>query len=223
MYHSIGDNAEFFAVKLKEFEKQVAYLVEHKFNVISASSLSAMLVAKQSIPPKTVVLTFDDGYEDNYHLAFPVLKKYRLPAAIFLITDRIGQTNTTRRGNTFPMLNWVQIKEMQASGLVEFYPHSLSHPKLDQLSEEEVTREVRESRTILEEYLNRPAPIFAYPYGRYNQTVLNIMKEQNFKAAFTVKTGRIKEGHPLFELKRNSIDSAVSPAMFKGIIRHGRI
>lgn len=223
MYHSIGGSAEFFTVKPEEFEKQMAYLVEHKFNVISVSTLSALLVAKQAIPRKTIIITFDDGYADNYYQAWPVLKKYHLSVDIFLITDRVSGTNTTRRGNTFPMLNWEQIREMEDSGLVKFYPHSHSHPKLPSLSPETVAEEILTSRKILEEQLGGERNIFAYPYGQSSPEAVQILQKNNFRSAFTVQTGRVQvKDHPLF-LRRNSIDSGTSFTMFKGIVKYGRI
>lgn len=223
MYHSIGGSAEFFTVKPEEFEKQIAYLVEHKFNVISASSLSSMLAAKQTFSPKTIVITFDDGYADNYYQAFPILKKYRLPVAIFLITDRIGGTNTTRRGNTFPMLNWEQIKAMEASGLVKFYPHSHTHPKLPSIQPELIEKEILTSQQILQEQLGGERNIFAYPYGQSSPEAVQILQKNNFRSAFTVQTGRVQvNDHPLL-LRRNSIDSGTSFAMFKGILKYGKI
>lgn len=223
MYHSIGDSAEFFTVKPEEFEKQIAYLAEHKFNVVSVAFLAKMLAAKQSIPPKTVVLTFDDGYADNYYPAFPILKKYRLSADVFLITDRVGGTNTTRRGNTFPMLNWEQIREMEASGLVKFYPHSHTHPKLPAIPPEAVAREILTSQRILQEQLGEERNIFAYPYGQSSAEAVDILQKNNFLSAFTVQTGRVQTNdHPLL-LRRNSVDSGTSFAMFKGIVKYGRI
>ena len=197
MYHSVGDNPEFFTVRAGNFDKQMAYLVKQKFNVITAPSLSVMLAAKQPIPPKTIVITFDDGYEDNYIQALPILKKYQLPAAVFLITDRISRTNTTRRGHTFPMLNWEQIRAMDASGLVEFYPHTHTHPKLPTILPEAITKEILTSRQILQEQLGGKRDIFAYPYGQCRPDAVEILKKNNFKVAFTVKSGRVQnKEHP---------------------------
>ncbi|MDO8495004.1 MAG: polysaccharide deacetylase family protein, partial [bacterium] len=206
----------------KEFEKHMAYLAKHHFNVISISDLVGKLQRKEKIPAKTVVITIDDGYEDNYTHAFPILKKYKLPAGIFVATDLIGQFTTARKGTTMNKLGWSQMEEMLNSGLIEVFPHSHTHPKLDQLTPEFAEKEVKVSRHTLENQLGKSLPIFAYPYGRYNREVIEILRNQGFEAAFTVKTGRVHPGDNLFLLKRNSIDSKVSFAMFRGIVRSGR-
>lgn len=223
MYHSVGNNPAFFTVKPEDFEKQMSYLFKNKFNVISASKLAKILEQKEEIPKKTIVITVDDGYENNYLNLFPVLKKYNFPAAIFLITGVIGQNRTTSSGRSFRMLNWEQIREMTASGLVEFCPHSKTHPKFDLIEAAEVEKEVLDSKNVLEDQLKKEQLVFAYPYGRYNTDVIEILKRYGFKAALTVKTGRVKTGDDPLILKRNSIDSKVSLAMFKGIVKYGRI
>lgn len=223
MYHSIGDNSEFFTVKPKEFEKQMAYLVKYKFNVISAANLIEKIKRGEKIPPKTIAITIDDGYEDSYLNAFPILKKHSFPSAIFVITDVIGKLRMTSKGTSMNMLGWSQIEEMAKSGLIEFYPHSHTHPKLDVILPELAEKEIFLSKDILEQGLHKKLPIFAYPYGRHNAEIINILKRRAFEAAFTVETGRVQAGDDLLRLKRNSIDSKVSFAMFKGIVQYGRI
>ncbi len=223
MYHSVADNSSFFTVTPAEFEKQMAYLKENNFNVVSVSHLVEALENKKQILPKTIVITIDDGYEDNFTNAFPVLKKYNFPASIFLVTDSVGGERQTSAGLVFKKLSWQQVQEMSATGLIDFYPHTKTHPKLDQVLENAVTEEIRGSKNTVEERMNKTADIFAYPYGRYTPSVVNILKQEGFKAALTVKTGRVKNGDNPFLLKRNSIDSKVSLTMFKGIVNHGRI
>lgn len=223
MYHSIGDNPEFFTVETKEFEKQMTYLAKHKFNVISAANLVEKIKRGEKIPAKTVVITIDDGYEDNYLNACPILKKYNFPATIFVVTDSIGKFTMARNGTVMNRLGWSQMEEMAKTRLIEFYPHSHSHPKLDLFLPEWAEKEVCFSKDILEQGFHKKLPIFAYPYGRYNMEAITILKRHNFEAAFTVKTGRVQLGDDLFLLKRNSIDSKINFSMFKGIVRYGRI
>lgn len=223
MYHSVGDNPAFFTVKKEEFERQMEYLVKNRFKVILLSELVRILRAGRPIAPRTAAVTIDDGYQDNFTNAWPILKKYNLPAAIFVVTGSVGKTRTTRSGVTLPMLEWEQIKEMSPGGLVEFYPHTHTHPMLDTLSKEEVIKETAISKKILEEQLGREANIFAYPYGRHSQSVAETLKEEGWQAALTVKTGRIKNGDDLFLLKRNAVDSATNFSVFKAIVNYGRL
>lgn len=223
MYHSVGDNNNLFTVKSADFEKQMAYLSENKFNVIPLASLFDLLASQKTIPPKTVVITFDDGYEDNYSVALSVLKKYNLHASVFMITGIINGERTPRGGTNIKMLSSDQIKQMKNSGLVDFYPHTNSHPKLTDINQEAMINEISVSRSVLEREFGCQANIFAYPYGKYNEVVIKELKRQNFRGAVTVNVGRIKNTANLFLLKRNSIDSKINLFMFKGIIHFGRL
>lgn len=221
MYHSITDNKDFFCVKPSDFERQIKYLRENNFNVISLDKLVWHL-ENNNFPPKTVALTFDDGYEDNFTSAFPILKKYNFPATIFLETAVLGREKTNKSGVIYKMLKWGQIKEMKNSGIFEFGAHTLNHPKLSQLNLMSVEKEIIQSKEILEDMLGKKCVFFAYPFGDFNEQTIIIAKK-NFKAVFTVKNGTIKYGDNLMELKRNSIDSAVSFSQFKGIVKFGKI
>lgn len=221
MYHSITDNKDFFCVKPNDFERQIKYLRENNFNVISLDKL-VWYLENNNFPPKTIVLTFDDGYEDNFTNAFPVLKKCNFPAAIFLETDILDNEKINKNGVVYKMLKWVQVKEMKNSGIIEFGAHTLSHPKLSRLNLMSVEKEIIQSKEILENRLGKKCDFFAYPFGDFNEQTVVIAKN-NFKAAFTVKNGAVKYGDNLMELKRNSIDSAVSFSQFKGIVKFGKI
>lgn len=212
MYHSVSDNNLFFTVKLGDFERQMNYLCKENFNVIGLAQLFDYLKNKREIPAKTVVLTFDDGYEDNYSNAFPVLKKYNFPATIFL----------TKGDTQLKMLNREQIKEMHDSGLIDFEPHTINHPKLSKTDLKEAEKEILESKKIIEKELNKKCRFFAYPYGDYNEKIIDIVKN-NFELALTVEKGKVDLSGKLFEIKRNSIDSAVAFNQFKYIVKFGKI
>ncbi len=222
MYHSIGSNDAFFTVSAEEFEKQMRYLIEHKYQVLSIPEMLDLIEAKRTMPKKAVVITFDDGYEDNFSIAFPILKKYGFRAAVFLTTGTISGSRTTSGGVVIPMLNWHQIREMADSGLVEFYPHSDTHPKLDVVNEDALESEIQTSRNIVEKELNTKVTVFAYPYGRYNKLVMQKLRENGFRAAFTVEAGYVSSAVEPLAINRNSVDSRVTTAMFKGIVKRGR-
>ena len=105
---------------------------------------------------------------------------------------------------------------MHNSGLVDFEPHTVSHLKLHRLSLEEAKKEILNSKRTIEEKLNKKCKFFAYPYGKYNLEIIKILKENNFEGAVTLKEGLVSCNDSLFALKRNSIDSSVSFAQFKG-------
>ena len=116
---------------------------------------------KRKIPPKTAAVTFDDGYLDNYTQAYPILKKYNIPATIFVVINRIGK----HMGND-DYMSWAQIKELSESGLITIGSHSMNHPNLSEIeSEQEMESEILESKNILEESLGRKVDLFSYPFG----------------------------------------------------------
>lgn len=223
MYHSIGSNKEFFTVSSTDFEKQMDYLKNEGYKVISVTDLVSKLKSSQKISPKTVVLTFDDGYRDNYTEAFPILKKHNFQATIFLVTGLIGGISINRNDTRFEMLSWSEIKEMSDSGLINFFPHSENHKKMTFLTEGEAELEISKSKAILDNFFNKKLSIFAYPFGRHSHGVIEACKKSGIEAAFTVETGRVNIGDNPFLLKRNSVDAQVSFMMFKGIVKRGRI
>jgi len=216
MYHSVGYNDVFFTVKPEEFKKQMDYLAAHHYHVVSLTSLAECLLRKEEISPKTVVLTFDDGYEDNYFNVFPLLKEYNFPATIFLATGFVGKEKYSSSKIPLQILNWRQIGEMHDSGLIDFEPHTVSHIKLHTISPEEARKEISESQNIIEQNLNKKCRFFAYPSGKYNQEIKDVLRRNDFMAAAAEREGLVSQNEDLFALKRNSIDSSVGFIRFRG-------
>lgn len=215
MYHSLGSNKEFFTITSENFEWQMGYLKRNKIKVISLEETVNYLEKKTRFASKTVVLTFDDGYEDNYSNVFPILRKYNFPVTIFLTTGRIGDKYyTNSRGVKLPMMDWKQIKEMHDSGLIDFEPHTVNHIKLTEIDFTVAEKEILDSKKVIEEKLGKRCDLFAFPWGSFNQKLLSFVS-MHFRAAVTVERGFIKHNDDLFRLKRNSIDSLVSKLRFK--------
>ena len=128
MYHYVNDEEPLrskLGVSVAGFEKQMRFLKEHRYNVVTLNELVDLLRGKKKIPLNTVAITFDDGYLDNYTNAYPILKKLKLPAAIFVVVNRVGK----RLGND-EYMTWQQIHEMADSGLITIGSHSMNHPNL---------------------------------------------------------------------------------------------
>ena len=222
MYHSVGDSEEFFTVSEKEFTRQMKYLSEKNFNVIRAKELVEILENNLPLPKKTVVITFDDGYEDNYLTAMPILKKYNFPAIVFVSTANIGKATTGVMGTEFKIISTDAIKEMDKSGLIDIESHSHEHIKLPSIGGLEVDEQLSASQRILKGILSKDVDLVAYPSGKVNEGVVEIAKEY-FRAGFGVQKGRVVHGDDIMVLKRNSVDSKVSLTQFKGISVFGRI
>ncbi len=223
MYHSIGDNKEFFTVPTAEFERQMQYLKLKRYQVISLKNLVESLEQKKPISPRTIVLTFDDGYRDNFTKAFPILETCGFSASIFMVTNWIGTTVTIRTGEPMPILDQEEIKAMAASELIEFFPHTAHHMKLAQVDEATAEAEILESAEKLAALGVLKDRIFAYPFGLCNPPAVSVLRRLGFRAALTVKPGRVYPDADLLTLPRNSIDSRVSFNQFKGIVHRGRI
>ncbi len=161
MYHGVADETwgvtELF-VRPSELEQQLAYLVENGYDPIFFSDLKDV-----DQYDKPVILTFDDGYEDNYTNLFPLLQKYQVKATIFLIADNIG----TRENFLTP----AQILEMNESGLVSFQSHTLSHPMLDEIDDVWRQFEIRHSRLVLTRLTGLEPYVLCYPSGQNNSAV----------------------------------------------------
>ncbi|OGG80377.1 hypothetical protein A3A39_04295 [Candidatus Kaiserbacteria bacterium RIFCSPLOWO2_01_FULL_54_13] len=213
MYHSIEERLDHFSsVAPAVFEMQMGYLASHGYRVISLGELASRLQGK-SLLNRCVVLTFDDGFRNNYTHAFPVLKRFRFPATIFVVTGRIGQRD---KESGLQYLRENELREMEASGLIDIEPHTETHPKLSALSKEEALQEMKKSKEAVERILVKQTRLFAYPYGNYTDETVRVAEECGFKAAVTVREGIVTSREKFLELPRNSVDRSTTFVQFKG-------
>lgn len=193
-YHMVNDQSDSrLAVGTSEFRAQMDYLAKRGYTSITTDELMGYLKKGTPLPPKPVLITFDDGYRDNYTNAYPILAQYGFTATIFLITDYVGNDDW--------YLNWAEVKEMQQKGFV-FGSHTLSHTPLTAISLEEAEKQLRVSREVLEWRLNAPVTYLAYPTGAYNDTIKTMTERAGYHAAFTVDFGKVAKGDDVFTLKR---------------------
>ncbi|NOV02918.1 polysaccharide deacetylase family protein [Paenibacillus sp. LMG 31457] len=172
----------------------MAYLHDHGYTPLTLEAFIRLLEGDRSekSPEKPVLLTFDDGYLDNYEEAMPILAKYGFPATLFVSPGMTEQDG---------YLNWEQIKKMQAGGW-DIQPHGMSHPHLPKLSADEQAYEIVEARKQIEERLGTKADIFCYPYGEYNKTTLKLLQHHGFRYAFTIDQGFATNEQSPYLLKR---------------------
>ena len=174
LYHLVMDEpySEYTNLFVREdaFEAQLKEIQKQKLETYFADE------PERAENGKGVVLTFDDGYADNYTSGFPLLKKYNMKATIFLITDMIG---------TEGHLTEEQIKEMSESGLVHFGSHTVSHTKLDTLTEYEIQQEFLHSKEYIEALIEKPVTALAYPNGVYTEKAQTIAMAVGYRYAYT--------------------------------------
>ena len=157
------------------------YLSDNGYHTITPEDMVDAWENGKELPDKPVIITFDDGYADNYRNAYPILKKYNLQGTIFLISDFVS---------TYPnYLTWTQAEEMQESGLINFESHTLSHEQLDSTSPEETWNQVDGSKKALEWHLGKEINFLAYPCGSYDEELQRMVKDAGYKGAFTVNYG----------------------------------
>jgi peptidoglycan/xylan/chitin deacetylase (PgdA/CDA1 family) len=189
LYHAIRDDDSFPAlsrtnVSPARFEEQLACLRRH-FHV---RALDAVTGGRSSRSRRSVAVTFDDGYEDNYTEAYPRLKKQGIPVTFFLTVSMIEKDWEFPQGS-YPGLSWEQLGEMQEDPLIGFGSHGLNHTSLIKLSREEAAVEIVASKVILEEKLSHPIDLFSYPHGRFNSEIAGLVREAGYRAAYSVVSG----------------------------------
>lgn len=197
-----------------DFARQMLFLsiYRRRFEVITMNKMIGLIGNRSAVPSPQpadgrtrVLITFDDGYRDNYINAFPVLKRYRFPATIFLTTAYIGTDYKKNRYVNVPWkrdyLNEKEIKEMAAGG-IEFGAHTRSHPRLSEIKEADARSEITGSYQAASELLGKKDIPFCYPYGDYNEAIKEMVKGAGFSCGFSVKPGINHKGDDIFEMKR---------------------
>lgn len=157
---------------------------------------------------KFVVLTFDDGYEDNYRVMFPILKEFGAKAVIFLLSEsKYNEWDVNNPHNPekrFDLMSEEQVKEMAAYG-VEFGAHTKTHPYLSSLPIEEAREQIVQCKQKLEQTYGQPFITFAYPYGDLNDEVKSEVRKAGFTFAVSTDSGEINVDSDLFQIRRIGI------------------
>jgi len=203
-YHSIDDSGSRLSTPPALFSRQMKFLKEKNYRVISLRTLVEYFCRHTAPPPGSVVLTFDDGYRSNYEEAFPILKSLDFTATFFVVTHYVGKESTWLMDDpsfVAPMMSWKEIRDMAAHGM-DILPHSCTHPHLLQLSKEKMEEEIIESRRSIEDAVKKKAEIFCYPYGEFNDTCIQLLSQFEFRAAVTIRFGRKNSLKNVYALQR---------------------
>jgi peptidoglycan/xylan/chitin deacetylase (PgdA/CDA1 family) len=188
----------YFDSTVSEFKDILDYFDEQGAHYLSLKDLHEHLVTGKEVPERSVVLTFDDNYQGFYENAWPLLKTKNIPAGMFVHTDFVGN-----KSGSHPKMSWDQLKELDASGLVEIGGHTCSHPgDLKSLPMDVQERELTDSKTLLEEQLGHPVPFLAYPVGSADRQTIELTKSAGYTMAFTMKNGPAEESPGVLEIQR---------------------
>lgn len=204
MYHHIRINPKpsdplwaSLNVDPKLLDSELNYLSKNNYHVITLNDLYNFLKNGKGLPTNPIILTFDDGYSDFFDNAFPILKKFNMKAIEFVITHV----------ETYPAyLSWDQIKELDASGLIEIGDHTMTHPDLTALSTYYINQQIGGSKAELESHLGKSVNWFAYPYGAYNNYVVNEVTKAGYLGAVSTNYGGIQDLNSIYLLKRIMAD-----------------
>lgn len=208
MYHMIGDEQGNAAIMTEaNLRIQMNYLRDHGYHPITMQELYDYVTKGAPLPEKPVCITFDDGYLDSYTIVYPLMKEYGFPWTLFLITDDVGKP--------YNRMTWDQLKEMANSHAVTIASHTLSHPKLHNLATRaEKEKEIVDANKALKYQLGIDNVWLAYPYGDYDDEVIDICKKAGIKMAVTTDAGRVHVGSFPYDLKRAYIGNDISLARF---------
>lgn len=191
-HHRVFDDSRknSLAVSPKAIERQLDFFIKRGYKNVTLAELTDILLTKPHKNEKYFVITFDDGYKDNYTYALPLLKRKGLVATLFITVGYIGNNQPfhfdKKRFETFlpedmPLI-WEEVKILAENGW-EIGSHTLTHSILTSLSEEEAKREIESSKQIIETKLGRDVTSFCYPAGRYNLSIAEMVKEAGYKSA----------------------------------------
>lgn len=205
MYHNINDNYKLensnIEISNDMFMEHLEAIHQAGFTTITFDEYVAYSNGEGTLPAKPILLTFDDGYLNNYTNAYPMLKKMNMKATIFIVTGRMGMQG----GVVYPHFTWEQAKEMEESGYIDIQSHTYFHNDLTAISRENLIYELRKSRFLIYKYLGKKAEYLAYPYGNFNDEVKMSAKEAGYEACVEIKLGYPgvnKLGDDLYQMKR---------------------
>lgn len=208
-YHSVKESADNeVTISPKMLKAQLKYIKDQGYITLTISELKNYILNNSPIPEKSIIITFDDGYMDNYFNAFPILKDFNMVATIFCITSSLD-------GSYY--LSEDAIKEMSNYG-IDIQSHTVTHPKLNKLTYNQQLTELKESKKTLEHITGKKIDSIAYPFGDFNEETIKAAKNAGYTLGFTTKRGfSDRDDNPL-KLDRIYISSKYSMDTFKEIL-----
>lgn len=209
MYHRIGDTAmdRRFSVSPREFQKQMRYLRDREYRVIGLAALLELLAGKEQPSGKVAAITFDDGFQDTIDHASPILKDLNYPATFFIVSSLMGLTNEWMQGAGYPvarLIGWEEARRLDAEGF-SIGSHTATHPILPAIDDDAAACEIRDSKHSIEDRLGIPVHFFAYPYGRFDRRIRNLVQESGYRAACSTQAGFNGNHVDRFALRRLDI------------------
>lgn len=214
MYHHIADPPSGanrierdLSVSPARFAEQLQYLRDAGYQTIQLKDLLYHLTLGYPLPAQPVIITFDDGYVDNYTQAYPLLKRHGFTATFFIVTDFVDR-------GLKRYMTWEQIEEMAAAGM-EIGSHSRDHPDMRRRSYDFLVWQILGSKQTLEAHLPGPIYCFSYPSGQYDDFVIAVLRSAHFWCAVTEEQGNVHSSEDVFRLKRVRVRRSDTLSQFR--------
>ena len=213
MYHRVAPdgakNMSRYRVTPAVFEEQLKYLKDSGYYSVNLNDWLIAVTAKRPLPGLAVAFTFDDAYQDFYEYAWPLLKKYGFNATVFLVSDYVGKQNSWDKayGENLPLMGWKEILELQQQG-VEFGSHTATHKPLTSLSPADIVFEGARSRTNLQNNLQKPVKLIAYPYGDTDTVVSHLIGGCGYTLGFSCQTKLSSFSDDTMQLPRIEVEGS---------------
>ncbi len=198
MYHDVREvPLNYFDVTVEDFGAQLDQLKREGYTTLSMDEFAAIVRERKAFPEKSVLITFDDGYEGIYKYARPELEKRGMKATFFIIPDLVGMPD-----DTYPYISLEELKELAGNPLFSIGSHTMSHPHLDQLEAEAQKEEIQNSRKVLEEWTGKQINSLAFPYGAYDKSVIREVQEAGYDVSFAVQDRGLLHELPRYSIPR---------------------
>lgn len=205
-YHRVTEDRDELAVHPERFRRQMEFLAAEGYRVIDVVEAAALL-QRGEIPPKTIALSFDDGFRDVAEHAMPVLRELGFRATVFVATDVVSRRAVFDWYREQPqVLGWDEIVELDREGTLRFEAHTLTHPHLPKVGDAQAAREIAESRAVLAGRLGRPVTAFCYPAGLFGERERSLVIDSGYSCAVSCEPGCNTEASDRFSLRRIQID-----------------
>jgi peptidoglycan/xylan/chitin deacetylase (PgdA/CDA1 family) len=197
------------------FEAQIKYLADNGYHTIYFADLAAYFNAGAPLPAKPIILTFDDGWIEQYTIVYPILRRYCLVGTFF------PPVNWVNNGDGKQVISWAMIEEMSRGGM-EFGSHTLNHHLLSRLTEKQIMEQLVGSKAQLEKHTTRPVVALAYPGGASNKLAVSLVPQAGYSAAVGIIAGVEQARADLFLLHRITIPYSADLKTFEARIRSKR-
>jgi peptidoglycan/xylan/chitin deacetylase (PgdA/CDA1 family) len=191
MYHHLRELSPYasaawrlLTVRPSDFESQVAYLAKHDYHTVYFSDVVAYFDDGRPLPANPVIITFDDAWQEDFAVAYPILRKCGMAATFFIPTDWIGHSSMT--------LTWAEVEEMDRCGM-EFGSHTANHHLLAKEKPDEALFQLLSSKATLQQHVTKPVTALAYPGGSFSAEVARLVEQAGYGAAVGVKSGILQD------------------------------